>query len=204
LNQWFEKFNIPYPECKMTGQCCKCASPSIPAVKLFQKAAEGDEFAREFFSIFIPYKNIEEARKVNKGIVERSLNACNNPKNKISAKELVFYHCRYISNDNKCLVYEDRPQLCRDFPDTPFLIFAPGCAYEGWAQECKIRYKELQENLKALKQQKKELEELKFQQKALKKAYYIQKINNPECNFMILFPEFCVISPGKSWLSNRI
>jgi Fe-S-cluster containining protein len=30
-----------------------------------------------------------------------------------------------------CLIYEDRPQRCRDFPGKP----TPGCAISGWTQD---------------------------------------------------------------------
>ncbi len=64
MEKWAEKFNLPLPECNKCGTCCLCASPSKSYKELLQKASEGDEFARDFFSIFIPYKNFDEAKKI--------------------------------------------------------------------------------------------------------------------------------------------
>lgn len=199
MNSWSEQFGIKYPECKGTGQCCHTASPSTPSTKLLEKAKNGDNFARDFFSIFTPYKSIAEAKKVNQKSVERSINHCSKSDSQIKPEDLVFYHCNYLSKDNRCLIYEDRPQLCRDYPDSPFIVFAPGCAFEEWGKECKQRYKALKQELESLKQQKKELEDLRYQQKSIKALYFIQKFKKYH-RLMVLFPDLCIISPAKSWL----
>ena len=190
MNKWAEQLNIPLPECKMTGQCCRCASPSTPAFQLLQKAAEGNEFAKDFFSIFIPYINIEEALSANREIVERSLKASQNENNKVSKENIVFYYCRYISSDNKCLIHEDRPQLCRDYPDSPFLVFPSGCAFEEWSKACKDKYNNMLQELK----------DLKYQQKCLKIANQLNKLENKDYNFIFLIPSMSLVSPGTSWM----
>lgn len=190
MNKWAKELNVELPECKMTGQCCRCASPSTPAIELLKKAAEGNQFATDFFSIFIPYPNIEEAMIANKEIVQRSLKASEDEKNKVSKENIVFYHCRYISDDNKCLIHEDRPQLCRDYPDSPFLIFPSGCAFEEWSKKCKNKYYAMQQELK----------DLKYQQKSIKLLNQIQKINNKNYNFILLVPSMSLVSPGTSWM----
>jgi Fe-S-cluster containining protein len=132
-----------------------------------KRAAEGDDFARGFFSIMMPYSNHDEARKVVPGLVERTLNAAKklddfqNPE-----QDIVFYHCRYLQPDNKCGVHEDRPQFCRDYPDTPFVVMAPGCAFEPWAAACKSKYNEMKAEVKKLTGLKAELDQLKNQQKS--------------------------------------
>lgn len=151
MNNWKKHFGIEYPQCKMTGQCCRMASPSTPAVKLLEKAAQGNSFARDFFSIFQPYESIEEVKLLSAEIVERSLTQAKKSPVFDSIDQVVFYHCRFINNENRCLIYEDRPQLCRDYPDTPFIVMPPDCAFESWSKECKKKYQQMQHNLKTLK-----------------------------------------------------
>ena len=199
MNSWSEQLDVKYPQCKGTGQCCNTASPSTPSVKLIEKARYGDDFARDFFTIFTPYTSIEEAKKINKKGVERSLEHCRKPDSQIKPENIIFYHCNYLSADNLCLIYEDRPQLCRDFPDSPFIVFAPGCAFEEWGKECRQKYVELKSKLESLKQHKKELESIRYQQKALKTLYYVQKFKG-EHGFIVFFPNIYLLSPAKSWL----
>jgi Fe-S-cluster containining protein len=144
-------FNLPKPQCCSNGDCCKGASPSTPAHKLWEKAAAGEEFARNFFSIFQPYASHEEAKKVVPGLVERTLKAAEKSLDFESADDVVFYHCRNLLPNNLCAVHEDRPQFCRDYPDTPFVVMAPGCAFEEWGKACKAKYQTLREDLDTLK-----------------------------------------------------
>ncbi|MFH0702723.1 MAG: hypothetical protein V2B14_04195 [bacterium] len=199
MNKWSELLGIPFPACKMTGQCCRCASPSTPAIKLLEKGANS-EFARDFFSIFIPYKNIEEAEKINPEMVKRCLNSAKKPTNKVSVNNIAFFHCRYIADDNKCLIYEDRPQLCRVYPDSPFVIFAAGCAYEEWAKQCKEKHDQIKEEITKLTKYKEELQSLKYQIKAFNLLTLLQRINNKNYNLVLLLPSLSLISPGKSWI----
>lgn len=158
----FEKeLGIPKPQCCSTGDCCKGASPSKPYHQLIQRAAAGDDFARGFFSLMVPYPNHEEARKVVPGLVERTLTAARKSEDFVNNEaDVVFYHCRYLQPDNRCGVYEDRPQFCRDYPDTPFVVFAPGCAFESWGQACRVKYNEMKEEVSKLKALKEELASL--------------------------------------------
>jgi len=151
MNKWEEILGIKYPECRMTGQCCRMASPSTPAVKMLNKASDGNVTARDFFNIFQPYESLEEARLISPEVVEKSIaQALKSPKFD-SADELVFYKCLYIGDDNKCRIHEDRPDICRDYPDTPFLVMPPGCALEQWSKDCKKKYYAMTKELNALK-----------------------------------------------------
>ena len=195
MEKWSKHLNIPLPECNRCGCCCICASPSTPYITLLEKAAKGEDFARDFFSVFVPYKSVEEAKKTFPDVVERTLNVAE----KAQSEEPVFYKCRYHSEQAGCLVYEDRPQLCRDFPGSPYVILSERCTFYNWAKECKEKYKELKEHLEELKRYKKELENYKYQQKAL---YLNQKIKTvpEEYKFMWLCSSMCLISPGNSWI----
>lgn len=99
----------------------------------------------------VPYASHQEAERVVPGIVERSLRAVRKLKDFQGEQDVVFYHCRYQTEDNKCGVWEDRPQFCRDYPDTPFVVMAPGCAFEGWGKACREKYQDLQRELAHLK-----------------------------------------------------
>lgn len=146
-----EVFALPKPQCCSQGDCCKGASPSTPVRDLWPKAAAGDEFARNFLSIFIPYATHDDARQVVPGLVDRTLTAAKKHPHFAGGEEVVFYRCRYLQTDNRCGVYEDRPQFCRDYPDTPFVVMAPGCAFEEWGQACRAKYHGLRDQTEALK-----------------------------------------------------
>lgn len=156
-NAYERLLGIPKPKCCSTGACCKGVSPSTPANQLLKLAAEGDDFARGFFSIMQPYgddrgsvnttSNHQAASLAAPGIVERTLNAAQtSPHFNGDTDAVVFYHCRYLTDDNRCGVHEDRPQFCRDYPDTPFIVMAPNCAYVPWAKACKTAYQQLKDS----------------------------------------------------------
>lgn len=151
VQSWVEATGIPLPKCKMQGCCCRAASPSVPAHQLLQKAAAGEEFARNFFSIFVPHANHDAARAVVPGLVERTLKAARKDAAFASEEDVVFYQCRYIGEDNKCRIWEDRPDLCRAYPDSPFMVFAPDCAFEPWAHAVKARFEAMKAEVETLK-----------------------------------------------------
>lgn len=200
MQEWSEKFNIPLPECGKCGLCCLCATPSVSYKKLLEKAAAGDKFARDFFSIFVPYKNLDEARKMSEYIVNKTIKSCEDGTNDIPVDDLVFYHCRYYNFEKKCTIYETRPELCRIFPGSPFTILHEECAYYNWSQQCKKAYNNLKDQIKELKENKKELENMK-EQKRLEELYLkIKNLKNDDFKFMLLAPSLCIVSPACSWL----
>ncbi len=162
VNAFERELGIPKPRCCSTGDCCKGVSPSTPFYKLLKRAAEGDEFARNFFSIMIPYASHAEARQVVPGIVAKTVEAARKlPEFENDEYDVVFYRCRYLQEDNRCGVHEDRPQFCRDYPDTPFVVMAPECAYIPWAKACKKKYFEMREKVSHLEELKAELTALR-------------------------------------------
>ncbi|MEI7473629.1 MAG: YkgJ family cysteine cluster protein [bacterium] len=198
MNKWEEMLGIKFPECKQTGQCCKMASPSVPASLLLEKAAEGDDYARDFFSIFMPYNSLKEALAVNEKTVKRSLKAAE--EQGINPNEIVFYHCRFIGENNSCLIHEDRPQLCRDYPDTPFLVFSESCIYNGWSKECREKYKELKEEAKALNEQRKIIRDMQLQQQLLNKYKVLKSFKTNEAKSVYLLGNLSIVSPKAYWL----
>ena len=43
-----------------------------------------------------------------------------------------FYHCPKVTEDNRCSDYENRPQICRDFPDNPIAFLPKNCGFKDW------------------------------------------------------------------------
>ncbi len=109
----------------------------------------------------VPYATHAEAEQVVPGVVERTLKAAEKQEAFVSPEDVVFYRCRYQTEDNRCGVWEDRPQFCRDYPDTPFVVMAPGCAFEDWGKACKEKFYALKDEVSRLKELKTELEVLK-------------------------------------------
>lgn len=198
MNKWEEVLGIKFPECKKTGQCCRIVSPSVPTFELLKKAAEGDDYARDFFNIFIPYNSLKEALSVNKKTVLRSLKSAE--EQGFNKEDIIFYYCKYIGNDNRCLIHEDRPQLCRDYPDTPFLVFSESCAYNEWSKICRKKYIELKEEEKTLNEQRKIIKNMKAQQLFLEKYNNLNLLTSDQAKSIYLMGKFALISPHGSWL----
>lgn len=200
INECSKILNIPYPDCIGCGQCCKCASPSVPVAELLELARDNINNARDFLNVFVPFENIDEARRVNYDVVEATLKAALNFENNVSVDKIVFFRCRFISDDNRCLIYEDRPSFCRIYPESPFLVIAPGCGYEQWSNACKKKYKQLKAEYERIENEKRLIKAARYQIKAIKLLKYIRKVNNKDYNSVLLLPSFSLISPGVSWI----
>ena len=109
--------------CGKCGSCCRLAAcPSSPE-DLNEKAKRGDTFAKEFINTFSLYEDLSEA----KSLFPEYFDAVNKLVDKI-----YFYHCKLVTEDNLCPKYEDRPQICKDFPDNPLEIYPMNCSYKKW------------------------------------------------------------------------
>lgn len=145
----------PQHLCNMCGRCCRVVTTSIPYDKLKVMAAKGDKGALDFLSIFEPYDSIEEARLVDAEVVDNIILRLTDDGN-FNEKEITFYCCKYLRDDNLCSNYENRPALCRYCPSTPWSIVPPGCGFEGW-----LFWKREEEKQK-VRRSKEELLELKL------------------------------------------
>lgn len=165
-NVFESTLGVPLPQCCSLGSCCKGASPSTPYHELLKRTS-GDnpsDFARGFFSVMIPYLSHQEAEAVVPGLVERTRRAAEKQTVFKTDDDLVFYHCRYLTDSNRCGVWEDRPQFCRDYPDTPFVVMAPGCAFESWRDACTKKFNALKSEVADLKTLKDNLSHLQLMQ----------------------------------------
>lgn len=114
--------------CIGCATCCKLACSEFSYEELKQKAQNGDNFATQFTSVFIPYETEDEARSVYPEYLELL-------KEKLNGENVYFYHCPKLTAENRCSDYENRPQICRDFPDNPLSLLPTKCGYCSWKEE---------------------------------------------------------------------
>ena len=129
--QTIEEKRKNYTCCKCTS-CCRLASSEYSYEELKVRAENGDEFSREFVSIFVPYNNIEEPKKVYPEYVEML------EKSTEDISKLHFYYCPKLGKDGLCSDYENRPDICRDFPNNPLVSLPEKCAFVEWKHEVEI------------------------------------------------------------------
>lgn len=112
--------------CIKCGACCKLAISGYSPIQLKQRAIRGDKFAKEFLSIYIHYESEEIAEAI-----------CPDYYNKLKElmdtdERLYFYYCRKLGADNLCSDYENRPDICKDYPLSPLKTLADTCSYLPW------------------------------------------------------------------------
>ena len=113
--------------CARCKTCCNLACSEFSPEELQRKAAEGDNFATQFTGIFVPYQTREEAGEVYPEYLELL--------NENIDDEVYFYHCPKLNECGLCSDYENRPAICRDFPDNPLSILPEACGFYAWRQE---------------------------------------------------------------------
>lgn len=111
-------------QCAGCGGCCRFAVSEFSPEVLVLKAQNGDNYAKQFTSVFVPYKSIEEVKKIYPEYVEFLENTAKG--------NYYFYHCPKVTVDNRCSDYENRPQICRDFPDISNIFLPKSCAFIPW------------------------------------------------------------------------
>ena len=114
-------------ECKGCATCCNLACSEYSPEELKRRAEKGDNFAKQFTSIFVPYNSREEARKIYPEYI--------NLLDETVEDEVYFYHCPKLTDCKRCSDYENRPKICRDFPDNPLDILPKSCGYYEWRQQ---------------------------------------------------------------------
>lgn len=126
--------NFPQYLCKMCGKCCKSITTEYSYEELEEMTRKGSESARVFIDLFKPYSSIEEAKKYVPEQIEQVLKELGQNEN-FDINKITFYYCPHLSNDNKCEIYETRPECCRRAPNNPWSCMPPGCGFEGWLFE---------------------------------------------------------------------
>ena len=138
--------------CKCCGACCKLACSEFSPEELKEKSKNGDIIAKQFIETFIPYENEADAQKIYPEYFELL-------KSEKPNENIYFYHCPKVTADNKCSDYENRPQICKNFPDNPIEFLPKTCAYLKWKKECEEKALSLHAELEII-----EFYKLKLQQ----------------------------------------
>ena len=148
---WEQLLGVSWPKnaCDRSGECCRGAAQVTPWQNLMKNAASGDETARAFLNQYMPYESRSKARQFAPDAVKASLALAEARGD--DPDEVVFYHCRYLKGQSDCQIYEDRPALCRDFPESPFGAIPACCGYASYSRDCLSRAQALRDELARLK-----------------------------------------------------
>ncbi len=128
--------------CKKCGKCCLVITTEKTYEEILQLAQNNDREALDFLELFEPYKNIEEAKKAGKEIVE----------NISDYQKRTFYRCKFLGENNLCSRYKTRKNICKRFPNSPFAVVPPNCGYQEWLKE---EREKIVKKIRTLKQDKK-------------------------------------------------
>lgn len=113
--------------CCRCASCCKLATSPYSYEQLKQKALRGDKFSKDFVSVFVPYKTEEDAKAANPEYFELL--------NKLVEDEKIYYYYCPKLNGNLCSDYENRPDVCKDFPHNPLKLLPSKCSFNAWKNE---------------------------------------------------------------------
>lgn len=172
MSSYEENYLAKRPQhlCHMCGKCCRVVTTSLSYAELKQMEQDGDKGAGDFLSLFVPYDSIESARNVDAGVVDNIINRLKSD-GSFDEKEITFYGCKYLQDNNLCSRYETRLDLCKHCPSTPWSIVPPGCGFEGWL------FWQREEIKQKIRKSKEELLELKLLRMRTKDENTLQKIN---------------------------
>lgn len=118
-------------KCACCATCCKLAGSEFSYDELLKKAENGDNFASQFVSVFVPYNSEEDAREAYPEYFDFVVSK------KEENSTMYFYHCKKLDK-NLCSDYENRPEICRVFPTNTLVMLPPVCGYYKWQEETKI------------------------------------------------------------------
>ena len=172
MSSYEENYLAKRPQhlCHMCGKCCRVVTTSLSYAELKQMEQDGDKGAVDFLSLFVPYDSIESARNVDAGVVDNIINRLKSD-GSFDEKEITFYGCKYLQDNNLCSRYETRLDLCKHCPSTPWSIVPPGCGFEGWL------FWQREEIKQKIRKSKEELLELNLLRMRTKDENTLQKIN---------------------------
>jgi Fe-S-cluster containining protein len=87
----------------------------------------GDKFSRDFVSVFVPYETEEQAKSVNPEYFELLAET-------MEEQKVYFYYCPKLVG-NSCSDYENRPDICKDFPHNPLKLLPSTCSFNIWKND---------------------------------------------------------------------
>ena len=163
MKKWEELLGIRWPSpeggeslCDQSGECCRAAAQLAPWRTTLKNAGLGDPTAQNFLNQFIPYASQGAAHEAAPDGVEANLSLAAERGDDL--QDVVFYHCRFLKGKNICQIYEDRPALCREFPETAFTAIPGCCGYAKLAKHCNQTMEDMREELARLKKLQQERE----------------------------------------------
>ncbi len=112
--------------CGKCGACCKLAVSEYSPIQLKQRAIRGDKFAKEFSQIYVPYESEDMAKAICPEYYDKLYDIMD------PDERLYFYYCSKLGADDLCSDYENRPDICRDFPMTALKVLPDTCSYLPW------------------------------------------------------------------------
>lgn len=161
----------PQSLCHMCGKCCRVVTTTRPLAELQRMAEAGEQGSIDFLKIFEPYPSLEDARKVDAQVVDNVIQRTCVESN-LDPSFLTFYKCKYLLDDNKCSIYEERPALCRHCPSTAWAVVPPGCGFEAWL------FLKREETKQKIRKSKEDLLELKLLRTKMKNPEDLRKIDS--------------------------
>lgn len=164
----------PQSLCKMCGRCCRVVTNTkYTYSQIKQMAKEDNDFAKDFLKIFEPYPSIDAARSIDAKTVENIIEHLKMD-NKFEEKDLTFYKCKYLLDNNMCSIYEERPTLCIHCPSSGWCVVPPGCGFESWL------FLQREEDRQKVRKAKEELLELQLLKRKTKDENILIKIESVE------------------------
>lgn len=164
----------PQGLCKKCGKCCRVVANNNYSYRQLQNMADdGNEYAKDFIKLFEPYPSIDAAREVDSAVVDNII-ARLKADGMYDENDITFYHCRYITEDNLCSIYEERPTLCKQCPSSGWVITPPGCGFESWL------FIKREEDMQRVRRAKEELLDLRVMKNSTKDENIIRKIETVE------------------------
>ena len=114
-------------ECIRCGNCCRLAVSEYSYEQLKQRAARGDKFSKDFVSVFVPYESEEKAKQANPEYFDL-LNEL------VEDQKTYYYYCPKLIG-NECSDYDNRPDICKDFPHNPLKLLPSTCSFNAWRKD---------------------------------------------------------------------
>lgn len=117
-------------KCANCGVCCRLAISEYAPDELLRRANAGDKSAKSFVEVFELYENNLPPTGLTDFLPVKPAN------------NAYFYHCKAVEIRNGkyfCPIYDKRPDVCRNFPDTPLENLPKTCAYNVWKDENEVR-----------------------------------------------------------------
>jgi len=176
MNSYIDNIISQRPKdlCKKCGRCCRVATNNKYTYnQLKNMASDGNEYAQDFIKVFEPYPSIEAARAVDAEIVDNIIKNLKE-QNLYDENDITFYGCRYITDNNLCSIYEERPIMCSLCPANGWVVIPPNCGYESWG------FMKREEDMRKVRRAKEELIDLEVMKKKTQNEELSKKIEAVE------------------------